>query len=471
MFGTDDALRIEVHWDEDGPFDSAASATRGGLVMVAAGRKLWPAHPEIDGFGWTWVEMLEHLADAWPYLAWEDGFPLGLRPGTVEDLRSQLHVRWEAFPRHRVDHEAEDFDAFLERHDLSRGVMGAILPSLLVVREGNLCWLCHAGGSQLVNFEPVMAALEELGDHIGERLSHVEDGRSQTALHAWKTRNAVDADLRVAISTGLDRDALLTVSGDEPVGKAWELHGVAESDLNELLAVARLAGPVPADELARIIHTVRSIGPVDTAELDALVDAAPKVTGLLAEEAPFEQGYLVAQWLRDQPGVADTSDRVDPDRLLRQWGVQQQEILLRTFTIDAVACWGRRHGPAVLVNSQGQHNRSEGGRNATLAHEIGHLLMDRAGALPLAEVLGGQTTPHVEARARAFAAELLLPREVAGTRMAAARDDPATEVRRLRAQFGVSQELIAWQARNSDIVLPAEVWSLLRDRVSRPDMF
>ena len=39
--------------------------------------------------------------------------------------------------------------------------------------------------------------------------------------------------------------------------------------------------------------------------------------------------------------------------------------------------------------------------------------MDREGSLPLVEVLGGRTPEWIEKRARAFAAELLLPRRLA----------------------------------------------------------
>jgi Zn-dependent peptidase ImmA (M78 family) len=52
--------------------------------------------------------------------------------------------------------------------------------------------------------------------------------------------------------------------------------------------------------------------------------------------------------------------------------------------IDAVACWGPRHGPAVLLNREGRHAHTERGARATLAHEICHLLIDRQGSLPLA---------------------------------------------------------------------------------------
>jgi Zn-dependent peptidase ImmA (M78 family) len=139
--------------------------------------------------------------------------------------------------------------------------------------------------------------------------------------------------------------------------------------------------------------------------------------------------------------------------------------------IDAVAVWGPRRGPSVLVNDEGAHNQSAGGRNATLAHEIDHLLIDRDGGLPLAEVVGGHVPVRLEQRARAFAAELLVPRRIAGAWFAETSRRPHAILQALVDRFGASQEVVAWQARNSDITLSPEARGFLRTKVSRPDLF
>lgn len=74
-------------------------------------------------------------------------------------------------------------------------------------------------------------------------------------------------------------------------------------------------------------------------------------------------------------------------------------------------------------------------------------IMDRQRSLPLAEVFGGATPLHLEQRARAFAAELLLPREVAGlqVRRASSLEQAAKALRR---SCGVSTEVVGWQIRN-----------------------
>jgi Zn-dependent peptidase ImmA (M78 family) len=77
------------------------------------------------------------------------------------------------------------------------------------------------------------------------------------------------------------------------------------------------------------------------------------------------------------------------------------------------------------------------------------LLVDRQGALPFSEVLGGHTPLYVEQRARAFAAEFLLARSSA---VSAIRKYDCLEesLERLKQKFGVSVELAALQIKNSD---------------------
>jgi len=111
---------------------------------------------------------------------------------------------------------------------------------------------------------------------------------------------------------------------------------------------------------------------------------------------------------------------------------------------------------------------------ATLAHEIGHLLLDRTGALPVAEVMGGRMSSHVEMRARAFAAELLVPERVAGQAISGVQNqkDLKGVVLRLVEFYGASREIVAWQAYNAhDRQLPQATASFLRSLVSNPQAF
>ena len=123
---------------------------------------------------------------------------------------------------------------------------------------------------------------------------------------------------------------------------------------------------------------------------------------------------------------------------------------MSAIALDAIAAWGDRHGPAVLINTApGAMALHEHRRRTSLAHEICHLLLDRSGALPLVEVLGGRTPEMVEQRARAFAAEFLLPRSVAADAVRAGSDLEKVVVE-LSEKYCLSQELVAWQITNSE---------------------
>lgn len=169
---------------------------------------------------------------------------------------------------------------------------------------------------------------------------------------------------------------------------------------------------------------------------------------------PFAQGYWIASWLRAKLGLV-TEKPVDPMQLLIDWGVEVAAFDLGDGGLEAIATWGPRHGPVVLHRpacdqSQGDAQSYPLTRlRATLAHEICHLLIDRDRALPVAEVLGGASPEYPEKRARAFAAELLLPRDSAA---AAVREQRTLEeaVDTLRSRFQVSRELACWQIRRSD---------------------
>jgi hypothetical protein len=99
--------------------------------------------------------------------------------------------------------------------------------------------------------------------------------------------------------------------------------------------------------------------------------------------------------------------------------------------------------------------------------------MDRDSALPAAEVLGGRVSEVVEKRARAFAAEILMARSFAGAQFSplTTEDDADATMRLLARTFRVSNEVIAWQVRNSGSPLHADVRAYLRAVVTFPERY
>lgn len=471
-FGSEDSLLIELRWDawhaDEAPC-TAAEVTRGSLRLALRGQVLWKGGDPGEGFWWTWVELLEFLAQAWPYLIWEDGLPFGLRPAGPSAITAQAESRWDELSGEIRESEEEVFEAFEEVHDLARAVQGAIVPSIWIVREGEYCWLCSDARSVRRPLDQVVSTLQGVGEEIASRLrTTFRDERADLALRAWEKRTAIAPSEAILIATGLPDHVRAQIEKGRPPTDAWGLREDA-FELNELLATARLAAGLPASTVARLVEAVRSVPRISAPTLDTLAEGAMEVLAPVEQNPPFEQGHHVASWLRRELGI-DSDQRADPEAILKDSGVEVELVRLEVPDVDAFACWGPSHGPVVFLNTTGRHNLSTGGQRATFAHELAHLLVDRRGALPLAEVLGGRTSPMVEARARAFAAEFLLPADRAGAAMTSAVD-PQRTLRVVQQRYGVSQEVVAWQARNSGYPLSRAAEELLRTKVSQPSQF
>ena len=440
-------LRFEIDFPAHPATGTAAERTSGHLCATLGETKVWDAE-------WTWIELLEHLAANWKYLRWEEDAPIEVDVDSPSDIEAQAAQR---FREGSEPAEAEDlFFTFCQSHDLARALQGAWLPRLWVLRRGLEFHVWSEFAQTRLPESALIGELERLGETVLERLSGASDPRSREAEQAWRTRNSGSAAQLVSIATGLSSDVVIEAAGGEDhVSEFWE---VEDDPAGELLAAARMVGSPASPRAIRAIgEAIRAIGPVATPALDEL---AAKASETLTDVEPYLQGYELARWLRVQLGRE--TQPINPKRGLVRWGVQIENMETDP-NLDAICCWGKRHGPAVIVNTKGRHAQGSGGRRATLAHEIAHLLVDRGRALPFAEVLGGRAPRAAEQRARAFAAEFLLPREVA--KAAVEQGGVESALQECLSKYRVSNPLAAWQILNSGTSLSADDRWLLRGLV------
>lgn len=467
--GSEQKLKFDFRWIKSTAptMATAADATRAGLRVSLRGWLIWGSEQTGPGFVWTWVELLEHLSDSWPSLMWEEGLPRGLPYAAPRAVRTTAESLWRRLPAETRRPQEEAYEAFEENHNLARAVQGALMPPLWIVRNGALGYILTEHLIVPTSFSTLITTLEEVGNLLAARLEErADDRRGEVAIQRWENREDVPLSHSLSIATGLSSPELQEIQGNRTSAQFWEIE--ENFAPNELLAVARLSSALPSGVIATVLDAVSSQPPRTTDKLDLVSKTATKVVTDLSNLEPFEQGYALARWLRTELQLGQA--RVNPDEVLEFYSVPVVEVKLKTTLIDACGLWGDRHGTAVLLNMEGRHNQTVGGRRASLAHELAHLLVDRAGALPYAEVLGGNVFPPVEARAGAFAAEFLLPMEHAGAVMSVA-SDPRAAVRGLQTRFGVSQEVVAWQARNSGKPLQDEIIEFLRSKVSHPEAF
>lgn len=464
----DGDIEITLSWLNAPSQPTGAEATRGLMKANLRGRPVWYGEDEATGFEWTWIEFLEFLAESWLYLVIEDGAPLGVALDTAPRMLAAAEVEIQLRYPWGLNLENQQLEAYRLTHDLAEAVQGAVVPPLWIVRDGESGWAASAARTAKAPFQELLNVLIEVGDFIALRLAPLSDERSTKAVRAWNERESHNRLRVIEAATGFPRELVTEVESAfySPNERDWT---APRSD--ELLAAARMVGPQPATTLKPILDAVREVGKADTAILDQVSDEAMEVIASTQDEAPFEQGYILAAWLRSKPRISSSRGRVNPDEILTSWGVPVTDVPIGLGDIDAIGSWGPRHGPAVLVNSNARFAEHARRRRATLAHEICHLLVDRSGSLPLVEVLGGRTAKHAEQRARAFAAELLMPRELAGLEFLQFQDDDTFAVKSLCSRFGVSSELLAWQVKNSGITPTPKSRKHLASLVRNPSAF
>jgi len=464
----DGDIEFALTWQPGRSTAIAAEATRARLRVSLRGRAVWHGLDEDAGFEWTWVELLEFLAESWLYLAIEDGAPLGVALDTAPRMLAAAEATIDSGPSPGSDIEHQQLEAYRTTHDLAEAVQGAVMPPLWIVKAGNSGWAASTASTARAPFDELLGVLSEVGDAIASRLDGLADERSRTAVESWLTREAHDRLKVIEAATGYPPELVAEI---ESAFYAEDERDWSAPRSDELLAAARLVGPQPSTTLGPILDAVREVQLSDSSALDRVSDEALAVIADLYDERPYAQGHELAKWLRSKPETVRRGGGANPDRIIESWGVPIIDVNLGLGDIDAIGCWGPRHGPAVLVNLDARYASSSGRRRATLAHEICHLLVDRRSALPLVEVLGGRTAEHIEQRARAFAAELLLPRQMAGQAFLDHEGNEERAARSLRSRFGVTSELLAWQAKNSGVSFAPPTWQFLSGLVHNPSEF
>lgn len=448
--GSSDMLQIDLRLFSDK--EHPRCLAWGDMLVSLCEEPVWcteSAQEDVAPVAWSWIDLLEFLGDKWPWLILEDQYPIPINPFHPGSMRRDAEKRWESMPEEAYLDEDEALFRFEARHDLAMGLKGIFLPSLFLLRQGKKAWVGTKNLMNLFSFEMVRDILSRVGDFLTEYIGADKDHRAVRAVERWVNREERVNDLFWRLRTGLAEELRAKLERGQRPAEFWEAAGASDDYDNELLAVARLsAGVVGIEDQRAILDRIKKS---PKREIHALDEMAGKVAGAMDEAIrPYEQGYFLAQTLRGYLGVS-SDEAVDPEDVLSDWGVAVEEISLDHSPLDAVAAWGPCHGPVIILNvGEGGRASHAHGRRSTLAHEIGHLLVDRSGALPFSEVLGGHTPLYVEQRSRAFAAEFLLPKDSAVNTL---RESTSLQegLETLSRDFEVSIELAALQIKNSTL--------------------
>jgi|APAra7269096714_1048519.scaffolds.fasta_scaffold00985_13 Zn-dependent peptidase ImmA (M78 family) len=420
----------------------------------------WYGDPEQNEglIEWTWVDLLEHVAKSWTYLVSEQSYPYPwlrhiAHPAEIWVAAEQ---RWERKGEAVAEQEEPLLLAFERRHNLAAAWKGISLPGLTWLRTGEVVWLCPDGRAPIrAKFADCLSELIRLCDVLVESFLGTSNPRVAAAIEAWKSRETVFREQAFSVATGLAPADLKALYGAR---NPFEFWGVSANESaydasfaeGELLAAARMtAGIVNLESMTSILNAIRALPHAPSRSLEELSQKVAKRLKQEAKSSAFLDGYQAAEVVRDK---APTSRGrfFDVQAVLSVLKVQVREVSFGSDGISAIAVWGSR-GPCVLLNAERPHADAAPRTRMTLAHELGHLVMDRTGGLPFCEVLGGAVDDFMERRAFAFAAELLIPRTLVEHEWANWRRSFSEFMTLLTQDFGVSKSVASAQVYNSSV--------------------
>lgn len=159
-------VTYSLRWDAEGAEGSAADATWGRLAILSQGVPLWGSSSGgvVEGIHWTWVELLEWLALAWPWLEWEHGWPFDVDAVRPAQLESSVQNAVDILPAKQAGKLEDDFFEFKHRHDLATALQGAFVPALWVIRDGATVWVSSPSREVWLPLSQAIEALSSLGD-------------------------------------------------------------------------------------------------------------------------------------------------------------------------------------------------------------------------------------------------------------------------------------------------------------------
>lgn len=479
--GKIDALYIHVEWLDGYGTKGPVGLTWGNLQLWVGGTLVWGSLNESGnpiGITWSWIDLVEFLGNAFPYLMEEEQYPVEFnrdhKPTHLGKIRQAVKFRRHWISSEQALTEDNQLQDFLTVHDFSHALQGAYPPNLLFLRRGKQMLVATNKQEFILSYSETIEALGDLGNAIVARISHLKDPRSFSAVALWESRSNM---------SNIERLKIATKRSEEELRQIWPIDlnsSAGNDDVYELKAAARMIGRrVNNEQLKNILSEINSINSGNLFDFGEIRTKAKEVIEENFDDLPAIQGYLLAIMLRQH--LKENKGKVDPGKLLKSWKVSIRKIEIKDCLLDAIAVWGKNHNPTIFLNTFGPRALHPTGERVTLAHEICHILVDTEGALPVVEVLGGDIPRNIEARANAFAAEFLLPRSEVAVNISKALEfvkqqserDLAidNEINRLVAIYGVSHETVTWQIINSDAVHGKDLIPLQKNLKSVSDPF
>ena len=418
------------------------SASWGAFELWVNGVNLCSHYEEgerVEAVHWYLLPLLEWLVQNWDPLFHEEHLPFDDTAVDASTLlqRKQSPPLWFADDR-ALGHESIWYD-WWQRHSLQACREGGLFPNVTVRRWRELLevswdevrlpgvpegfsFLASRGYSRLDPLtvaEPLYAVVSEAVSFVTSKVKHSE--RMSRLVDAVACIPKTKREVRLAWMAGLGHFW-------NDIHKSWmEIYkkfsklptDVAEAVLRPEFESPVLLGSCKASLMfGSVSPTISANDALSLADkLVSLFDEAgdrTKLKQLVREEPlvpgdePWDQGYRLALEAHDVLGL-DPVNFVDVKRIVAERGVFLDAIALEDEAIRAIAVAGPKHRTSIILNRSNFSYANDARERFTLAHELCHLLFDRAYGKMLALASGPWAPEDLEARANAFAAMFLMP--------------------------------------------------------------
>ena len=439
----------------------------------------------LDSAHWYMLPLIEWFIDNWDALLHEERLPLSnVGLSAAESLmltkRPPLLLKeldefewldvWAAWwDRHslRASREGGLFpDVYLRRYrdSLEVSTGSEPLPGIpeehIFLTPNRLYYVDPASAADSL-FAVLSAAIQELRRRVPEssrieqldaKIADLTSAQRSTTRMAWLAGFGDDMPKYLAVEREVN-EALSEVDSDVREG----ILGTRRSTplLVEGSAYARLLyGAIsPETTLSDVVSLTRLIAEnyvEDASPWLARLDL-PLEVGEVQQMKPGQQG----SWLGERACELLTDGArgwIDVHSILRTLQVGVTRIDLSDNQVRAVSVFGPTQLPHVFCNRQTRWGQSNEVERFTLAHELGHLLLDREYGDELAVATGPWAPLAIEQRANAFAAAFLMPtwllRDALGS-VGLAADDPRA-IERVSAELHVSASSLIDRLYNLD---------------------
>lgn len=453
-------MQFKLDWIDR--LDDVECKTLASIKLVVDEIPIWPVKGEdTPDFEWFADELLAQLTECWKPLNLRQNYPIAVKPERPSFLLAEAAKRWSELPSAAIEIEQRDVAAFEDVHNLANAFGGitGLLP-LWFLRDRDMIIVDTQEVLLRIPLRDAIGALVSVGNTIAARLQKFGDAKWAKLLTAWQKRDQGDATLLLALTIGRDQSAAAKLIA-EHILEAPKSFDDALNDNDELRIAARMAGPMPLVQIKTVIGKMRVVNLTPAPRLQEVAkDAMAFIdSDELRDARPHVQGNELAIWLRRTLNLS-AQRNIDPERILeKQFGVGVFAVDFGIGSLDAIAVWGPKHGPAMLLNKTSNRiGRAaniwrDGAARVTAAHELCHLLLDARHTLSAVDVLGGRMPNGIEQRARAFAAEFLLPSKEAGDLWRSfgyPLDKEALQsiIKSLCRRYSVTGSVAAWQLQH-----------------------